>query len=49
MCIYICNGIKGNKCESVELRWMNLEPVIQGEISQKEENSYFILTHIYGI
>ena len=48
MCIYICNGIKRNKCESIELRWMNLEPVIQGEISQEEENSYCILTHIYG-
>ena len=28
---------------------MNLEPVIQNEVSQKEKNKYCILTHIYGI
>ena len=28
---------------------MNLEPVIQSEVSQKEENKYSILTHIYRI
>ena len=32
--------------ESVLVRWMNLEPVIQTEVSQKEENKYHILTHI---
>ena len=31
------------------MRWMNLEPVIQNEVSQKEKNKYCILTHIYGI
>ena len=39
------SAIKRNKCESV--RWMNLEPVIQNEVSQKEENKYCILMHIY--
>ena len=35
---------------SLELmRWMNLEPIIQSEVSQKEKNKYHILTHIYGI
>ena len=29
--------------------WMNLEPTIQSEVSQKEKCEYFILTHIYGI
>ena len=29
------------------MRWMNLEPVIQSEVSQKEKDKY-ILTHIYG-
>ena len=29
--------------------WMNLESVIQSEVSQKEKNKYCILTHIYGI
>ena len=28
---------------------MNLEPVIQSEVSQKEKNKYHILVHIYGI
>ena len=28
---------------------MNLEPVIQSEVSQKEKDEYRILTHIFGI
>ena len=31
------------------MRWMNLEPIIQSEVSQKEKDIYRILTHIYGI
>ena len=31
-----------NKCESVPVRWMNLDPVIQSEVSQKEKNKYRI-------
>ena len=31
------------------MRWMNLEPTIQSEVSQKEKGKYHILTHIYGI
>ena len=38
------SAIKRNKCESVELTWMHLEPVMQSEVSQKEKN---ILTCIY--
>ena len=38
-----------SKFESVELRQMNLEPVTQREVSQKEKSKYCILTHIYGI
>ena len=34
--------------ESVQMRWMNLEPIIQSEISQKEKDKYCIL-NIYGI
>ena len=41
--------IKGNVFESVLMRWMNLEPIIQSELSQKEKDKYHILTHIYGI
>ena len=40
--------IKRNTFELVIVRWTNLEPIIQSEISQKEKNKY-ILTHIYGI
>ena len=31
------------------MRWMNLEPVIQSEVSQKEKDKYHIVRHIYGI
>ena len=31
------------------MRWMNQEPVLQTEVSQKEKNKYHILTHICGI
>ena len=41
--------IKRNTSESVLMRWMNLEPIIQSEVSQKEKDKYRILTHIYGI
>ena len=42
-------AIKKNTFESVLMRWMKLEPVIQSEVSQKEKHQYSILTHIYGI
>ena len=41
--------IKKNAFESVLMRWMNLEPIIQNEISQKEKDKYRILMHRYGI
>ena len=34
-----------NASESVLMRWMNLEPVIQNEVSQKEKNKYCISMH----
>ena len=40
---------KKNAFESVLVRWMKLEPIIQNEVSQKEKHQYSILTHIYGI
>ena len=43
------SAIKKNTFESVLMRWMNLEPIIQREVNQKEKNKYRILTHIYGI
>ena len=41
--------IKRNEVELFVVRWMNLETVIQSEVSQKEKNKYHMLTHIYGI
>ena len=41
------SGIKRNAFESVVMTWMNLEPIIQSEVSQKEKEKYCILTHIY--
>ena len=41
------SSIKRNTFESVLMRWMNLEPIIQIEVSQKEKDKYHILTHIY--
>ena len=43
------SAIKRNAYESVLMRWMNIEPIIQSEGSQKEKDKYHILTHIYGI
>ena len=43
------SAIKRNGFESVLLRWMNLEPIIQSELSQKEKYKYRILIHIHGI
>ena len=42
-------AIKNNAFESVLMRWMKLEPIIQSEVSQKEKHQYSILTHIYGV
>ena len=41
------SAIKRTEFESVEVRWMNLEPVIQSELNQK--NKYHMLMHIYRI
>ena len=41
--------IKQNTFVSVLMRWMNIEPIIQSEVSQKEKGKYRILMHIYGI
>ena len=50
--VHIHNGIlviKRNAFESVLMRWMNLEPIIQSEVSQKEKDKYHIIMHIYRI
>ena len=43
------SAIKRNTFASAVMRWMNLEPIIQSEVSQKEKDKYHILIHIYGI
>ena len=43
------SAIKRNAFESVLMRWMSLESIIQSEVSQKEKDKYHILMHIYGI
>ena len=48
----IYNGIllshkKKNVIESVLVKWMNLEPVIQSKVSQKEKNKYSIFIYVY--
>ena len=43
------SAIRGNTFESVLMRWMILEPIIQSEVSQKEKDKYHILMHNYGI
>ena len=41
------SAIKKNTFESVLMRWMKLEPIIQSEVSQKDKHRYIILTYIY--
>ena len=41
------SGLKGNTFESVLMRWMNLQLIMQTDVSQKEKNKYHILTPYY--
>ena len=43
------SAIKRNTFASVLMRSMNLEPILQSEVSQKEKDKYCILSHIYRI
>ena len=43
------SDIKRNTVESVLMRWVNLELIIQSEVSLKEKDKYHILIHIYRI
>ena len=43
------SAIKRNEMKLFVVRWMEVESVIQSEVSQKEESKYSMLTHIYGI
>ena len=41
------NEQKKETFQSVLMRWMNLEPITQSKVSQKEEDKNHILMHIY--
>ena len=43
------SAIERNAFEPVVMMWINLEPIIQSEVSQKRKDKYHILMHIYGI
>ena len=43
------SAFKKNTFESVLMRWIKLEPIIQSEVSQKEKHQYSIPMLIYGI
>ena len=43
------SAIKRNTFESVLMRWMNLGPIIQSEVSEKEKDKYYLLTHIWNL
>ena len=43
------SAIKNNAFESVLMRWMKLDPIIQSKVSQKEKHQYSIFMHIHGI
>ena len=43
------SATKRNEIEFFVVRWMDLESVIESEVSQKEKNKYRMLMHIYGI
>ena len=45
--IHNYSAIKKNTFESVLMRWMKLEPIIESKVSQKEKHQYSILMHIY--
>ena len=43
------SAIKKNTFESVLMRWMKLEPIIQSEVSQKEKHQYNINAYIWNL
>ena len=49
--VYIHNELshKKNASEPVLMKWMNLEHILQSEVSQKEKDKYRILTHIQNL
>ena len=51
-CVYTkeyYSAIKRNETVPFAKTWMDLEIIIQSEVSQKEKNNYYILTHTCGV
>ena len=42
------SATKRNTFESVLMKWMNLEPIIQSGVSRKEKDKNHILTHTFA-
>ena len=47
--ILLSQSLLRNEIELFVVKWMDLESVLQSELSQKEKNKYRMLTHTYGI
>ena len=43
------SAMKRDTFQSVLMSWMNLEPIVQSEVSQKEKDKYYMLTYVYEI
>ena len=43
------SAIRRNTFESVLMRWMNLEPVIQSEVSEREKQIGYIKTYVWNL
>ena len=43
------SAIKRNASESALIRWMNLEPITQSEVCQKEKDKYYVLTYVWNL
>ena len=43
------SAVEKNSFESLLMRWVKLEPIVQSEVSQKDKEHYSMLTRVYGI
>ena len=43
------SAIEGNTFESVLMKWMNLEPIVHSEVSQKEKKVSYTNTYIWNL
>ena len=43
------SAVKMNASDTILMRWMNQEPIIHKEVSQKQKDKYHILMHIWNL